>query len=215
MKDTEQMNIGGIPHERLANGFIHQVQAAPYTYTPDYANAQSTTEAMSYLRLGVIESAMGYDALTKASVIELGPGSGVMMQVMRRHCRTVDGFDLAETDWVTVSHDEAKRRRWDLLVACDVIEHFPDPASLFEYDFEWAYLSTPCRPEAIDWDELAGWRHFKPDEHLWHFSRDELARWFESHGYAVAYAGHTEDLIRTRWDRTKGNISNFVIKRKD
>lgn len=211
----EHMNIGGIEHERLDNGFIRQVEPAPYTYTPDYANAQSTTEAMSYLRLGIIAREMGYDALTGANVIELGPGSGVMMEVMRRHCRGVDGFDLAKTEHSTISHDQAIGRRWTLLVACDVLEHFPKLESLFDYNFDWAYLSTPCRPEAVDWNELAGWRHFKPDEHLWYFSRDELAKWFEQHGYEVRYAGHAEDLIRDRWDRSKGNISSYVIKRRE
>lgn len=211
-KEITQMNIGGILHERMDNGFIHQLQAAPYTYTTDYANAQSTTEAMSYLRLGVIESAMGFDAMASARVLELGPGTGMMMQVMRRHCRSVDGFDLAPTEFVTVREDEAKQRRWDLLVACDVIEHIPEIDSLFDYDFDWAYISTPCRPDDVK--AMANWRHFKPNQHLWYFTRDELARWFESKGYEVRYAGHTEDLIRTRWDRTKPNISNFVIKRR-
>lgn len=208
------MNIGGIEHERLENGFIRQVEPAPYTYTPDYANAQSTTEAMSYLRLGIIAREMGYDALTQASVLELGPGAGVMMEVMRRHCRSVDGFDLAKTHYVTVSDDEAKRRKWDLLVACDVLEHFPKLESLFDYQFDWAYISTPCRPEAIDWNELAGWRHFKPNEHLWYFTLDELRAWFDARGYEVRYAGHAEDLIRARWDRSKANISSLVVRRK-
>lgn len=205
-------DIDGIRHERLDNGFVRQVDPSPFTYVSDYAESQSTTVEMSYLRLGVIECAMGYDALAAARVLELGPGTGVMMEVMRRHCLSVDGFDVAPTDHVTVSHDEATKRRWDLLIACDVIEHFPDVDALFGYDFDWAYISTPCRPDDIEL--MANWRHFKPNEHIWYFSRDELAQWFESRGYEVRYAGHTEDLIRSRWDRTKANISNFVIRRK-
>lgn len=210
----EHMNIGGIAHERLDNGFIRQVERAPCNYTEDYANAQSTTEAMSYLRLALIEREMGFDALAQARVLELGPGAGVMMNVMRRHCRSVDGFDLAPTKFATIDDTEAKRRSWDLLVACDVLEHFPNVESLFDYQFDWAYISTPCRPEAIDWNELTGWRHFKPNEHLWYFSLEELRAWFDARGCEVRYAGHAEDLIRARWDRSKGNISSFVIKRK-
>lgn len=203
-------DIAGIKHERDARGFVHQLESQPFNYTRDYCHAQSTTLEMAYLRLGIIAREVGYDALIRARALELGPGEGMMMNALRRHCLSVDGFDVAPTPYVTISHSEATKRRWDLLIACDVIEHFPSIDSLFEYDFDWAYISTPCMPEG----DLSRWRHFKPNEHLWYFTREDLTRWFESRGYEVKYAGHTEDLIRTRWDRTKANISNFVIRRR-
>lgn len=208
-----KIEINGIRHERDATtGFVHQIDRQPFEYTSDYAESQSTNIEMSYLRLGVIAREMGFEALTDSRVLELGPGTGCMMEVMRRHCLSVDGFDIAPTDHVTIDQDEARRRHWDLLIACDVIEHMPDINSIFDYTFDWAYISTPCRPDDIDL--LANWRHFRPNEHLWYFTRDELSRWFDAKGYEVKYAGHVEDLIRPRWDREKPNISSFVIRRK-
>lgn len=213
--ETQTMTIGGIAHERnRETGFIHQLDAQPFEYTSDYCDHQSTTAEMSYLRLGIIEREMGFEALTAARVLELGPGRGVMKEIMQRHCLSVDGYDIAPTPHVTVAADEAKKRHWDLLIACDVIEHFPRIDDLWTYDFDWAYISIPCRPEAIDWNEIAGWRHFRPNEHLWHIAPGEFKEWANKHGYEVRFAGHTEDLIRARWDRTKPNISNFVIRRK-
>lgn len=207
------LNINGIAHERdELSGIVRQVNPAPFKYTLEYAQAQSTTIEMSYLRISLLASIMGYDAFAAARVLELGPGAGTLMNTLKKHCASVDGFDVVPSPHSTVSETDSLRSKWDLLIACDVIEHMPDSESFFDYDFEWAYISIPAMP--ADVEKMSTWRHFKPDQHLWYFTRPDFCRWVERHGYEIKYSGHTEDLIRRRWDDNEPNISNFVIRRK-
>ncbi len=59
------------------------------------------------------------------------------------------------------------------------------------------------------------WRHFKPNEHLWHITPAEFTAWIQDHGYEVLRSGSPEDAIRTRWDPEQMNIASFVVKRRD
>lgn len=207
------MRINGREHEVCPRtGFIKQVDAKPFRYDEAYTNRQSTTHAMAYLRLGVMMAVIGYETLKQSRTLEIGPGSGMLMDVIRPHVASIDGYDVGPSRWSTLNHTQATSRPFDLLVACDVIEHMPDIEALFSYNFTHAYISLPCPPDDIT--VFGTWRHFKPDEHLWYLPAHAFIKWVGCHGYAVIYHGSPEDAIRHRWNSTLPNVSTCILQRK-
>lgn len=196
-----------------ATGVLHQIDARPIKYDETYNSTGSrTTEAMAYLRLGLISSAVGAEQLKRMSALELGPGNGVMFEVLRRHLASVDGIDAAPSRFSTITTEQARERRFGLLVACDVLEHFHEIDELWSYSFDYAYLSVPLLPPR---ELMENWRHLKPDEHLWHFSDTTLRAWMMAHGCNVIYSGSPEDSIRERWSEDHPNILTVIVQRPE
>lgn len=204
--------VNGVAHELCSKtGLIRQLSPSGYNYTLEYAARQGTTIEMAYLRLGVLLTALGFDYVAAAKVLEVGPGNGTLLNVLKKHCDEAFGFDVAPTEFSTISRTAATSTPWDLLVACDVIEHFRNVDDLFQYKFEHALITVPCLPD--DLSEMANWRHFKPDEHLWYFTKTSFWNWITARGYDVIFCDSPEDTIRTRWNKEKPNTITFVIKR--
>lgn len=189
-------------------GIVHQCDAKPFVYDLTYLNKQSTNPEMSYLRLTTFYHALNTCAtrLKGCSALELGPGTGVFFEIAKKHFKTVDGYDVAQSDYSTVSVENLKRDKWDILFAFDVLEHLNNPEDLLKIDFTFGMITIPDLPYGIvietdygwdvDLDKLSCYKHFKPDEHLHYFSRESLMRWLKLNNCRVLHVSHVEDLIR-------------------
>lgn len=201
------------------NGFVKQTNPKPFHYSESYAMKQATNTEMAHLRLGYTLSHVPYDALKKSKVLELGPGNGLLLGLLKRSCARAEGYDVSPRPYPTLEPHEAISTEWDGLVACDVIEHFHDIDHLWSYRFKWAYISVPFPPAvflkqtAEGTDFTTSWRHFKPDEHVYYLSAAAALTWFHRHGYEIMSVGCPEDLIRTRWEGQEPNICTFFIRR--
>lgn len=207
----ELQTIGGFQYERTSLGMLRQVAPAPFVYDASYLQRQSTTPEMSYLRLGYLLAQIPYDRLRSCQVLELGPGKGVFFEILKPHVRVLEGHDAAaESVYNTICWEDATAREWDLVVAFDVLEHFPDIDVLWQLPFEYGLFSIPSPPAG---GVHAAWRHFKPNEHLWHITASQFALWVAAHGYSTVASGCPEDCIRNRWNPGESNINSFVIQR--
>jgi hypothetical protein len=100
-----------------------------------------------------------------------------------------------------------------MVVLSDVLEHFNDIDDLFTMKWRYAFISYPETPKVETWEQLKGWRHFKPDEHIWCLNKEGMRRWMYDHGSTVIATSHFEDSIRKRWDDQIPNITSFLIER--
>ena len=229
------MNINGVPHHHDKYGFLKQSDTLPFDYSAEYKARQGTTVAMAYLRMAVTAQVTGICPADEPKVLEVGPGSGAMLNELAKvygvpspsaadnaTCN-VFGHDIGEladdvSKGLMLSDDAIKGQSWDILFACDVIEHFPDIDHLWDFDFAYAYLSFPCPPDrfTVFPPEKTPWHHFKPNEHIYYLERRRVLTWIAENGYEAVYWGNPEDLIRRpkRHLSRAHNISSVIIKKK-
>lgn len=208
--DPATLHFAGRQYRYDRFGTLEQTDARPYDYTPSYCQAQKTTTRLTHLRLGFFLGVLPFGRLRDGQHLELGPGGGHFMMALREVGIRIEGHDLAATPFSTVTRDEVHARAWDVLFLYDVLEHFVDIDELWRIDFATACISFPERPPE---HLLADWRHLKPDEHRWHFTRESFARWAEAHGAVVQAVSDCEDAVRTRWHPDHPNICTVVITR--
>ena len=168
---------------------------------------------MAYLRIGYMLANISWSEFNGARVLELGPGNGVQLAALRQVGCFADGLDLHEQSLhTTIPRGQAERVEWDILLACDVLEHFHNIDGLWRFPFKYAYISTPALPDPASVD-LSAWRHFKPDEHVYYIEAAAFHLWAQAHKYHVLAFGCPEDVIRARWNASYPNIHSFIMRR--
>ena len=191
-------------------GFWKQENPQPFQYTIDYKFKQSTNIEMSYLRLGMISNYITVDDMSSMSMVDIGCGNGSFVNCCRNKFKNVYGYDVTGD---TISENELYSLYWDLIVLSDVLEHFEDINKLFDIKWKYAMISYPETPKVERWEELKSWRHFKPDEHIWCLNKEGIIQWLIDNDCSVLGESNFEDLLRTRWEKTKPNITSLFIKR--
>jgi len=181
-------------------------------YDADYLIRNSKTNIeMAYLRLGILLGYVSYDFLRKARILELGPGNGILMANWYSKGIKVEGFDIVESLYTTINENTVYNTKWDILLAFDVIEHFIDIDDLWKINFEYGFFSVPYPPR----DGIKpGWRHYRPNEHIWYFDDVAFEKWINANDYILLYKGTPEDVIRERWDLNQPNIMSYIIRKK-
>lgn len=87
----------------------------------------------------------------------------------------------------------------------DALEHIPDPAPLLAQARDWMFASLPVVPG--DGPPPRDWKHLKPGEHLWYWTRAGFLAWMAEHGFRCV--GHnTAESLAGRED-----IETFAFRR--
>lgn len=196
---------------RTDYGFWRQLEPRPFNYDTDYKEAQGTTAEMSWLRLGVLISALGASPQSFKDwwLCDVGSGNGTFAKEAAKVFGNVREYDLSGN---SISEEELYTREWDVIFLTDVLEHYKDIKDLFKIKFKYLFLSFPETPEVTAWTELRDWRHYKPDEHIWMLNKDGVVKWLEDNGKRVIYTGNPEDAIRK--SPYNVNISTVICKAK-
>lgn len=94
----------------------------------------------------------------------------------------------------------------DALTFWDSLEHIPNPESAVACARQWVFVSMPIYADAKDC--LAS-PHYKPGEHIWYWTFDGLARWFQRQGFEMFEANHMETEAGRR------GIMSFAFRRTE
>lgn len=191
-----------------SNGFLRQVNPRPFEYDLDYKARQSTTPAMAWLRLGWLAAHISYEQLRTFTVVDIGSGNGSFVYQGEKVFKRCVPYDLRGT---SITTKQLYHTHWQLIIMSDVLEHYQDVNDLWSLSFDYGMISFPETPCNYSLNE---WRHYKPNEHIYCMTAVAFKSWVEKHGYAVVASGCPEDMIRTRWDAERTNISTFLIKRR-
>jgi len=189
--------------------FIKQLAANVINYDEEYIAKPRTTEQMAFLRLGWFAAHFDYDTMRTFRAVDIGSGRGVMLPVFKKVFRTVKNYDLAGD---SITKKELEETNWDLVILNDVLEHYTDIEDLFKLSWRYAFISFPETPAVNNFDELKAWRHFRPDEHIYHLHEKGMRQWCAAHGARVLNANNFEDILRTRWADNKTNITTMLIQ---
>lgn len=195
--------------KKTEHGFWRQVGAKPFKYDEAYKAKQGTDEFMSCLRIGFLSGIFGYK-LKGMTAVDVGSGNGSFVKAASRVFKRIASYDVAGE---SITRSELLGTRWDIVILTDVLEHFERIDDLFDIPWRYAMISYPETPEVDRWDRLVGWRHFKPDEHLWCLNYRGVRRWMRRNGCRIERVSDFEDLIRTRWQHDHRNITTVLASR--
>jgi hypothetical protein len=140
-----------------------------------------------------------------ASLIDVGIGSGAFIN--RRRQKTF-GYDInpAGRKWL-----EERGLLIDPYVVpfaamtlWDVLEHMADFRPLLDNCREWLFLSLPI---FLDAEHVLASKHYRRDEHCWHFTRDGLVFVLKTCGFSLV----SESSIETELGRE--DIGTFAFRR--
>lgn len=143
----------------------------------------------------------------RGTLIDVGIGCGAFIELRSRR-RSTYGYDVnpAGLQWL------AERKilvdpylvSFDAMTMWDVLEHIVDFAPLLANVRQWLFLSLPI---FRDFEHALNSKHFRPDEHVWYFSRDGLIYAMNKSGFEFV----SENSMESELGRE--DIGTFAFKR--
>lgn len=194
-------------YEQDALRIIHQIPAIT-TVMPDYKEKYNSlgilTEAMSYLRLGLITR---FYKGPRTHLLDIGPGNGHFVRLCKTVFVNAQGYDKGD-DSVLL------KLRYNVVTMFDSLEHIEDLSFIKHLNTDMVIVSVPwCHWLATE-DEFLSWKHRRPGEHLHHFGQYGLNQLFFAAGFVVLWYGNVEDAIRRNPDQSQENILTMIFKKR-
>lgn len=198
------------------NGVIKQIDIrSKITYDVEYASKYTRygeiTNYMSYLRYAYL---IGVINKIPKSILDVGYGNGAFLEVCKKTIKDCHGYDISN---YTIPEgckyvDNMYSQKYDVITFFDSLEHFNDIYFLNNLKCDYIYISLPeCHYVSDKWFEE--WKHRRPDEHLWHFSKTSLQTFMESQNYELVSMSNIEDIIRQPTTEYS-NIISAIFKNK-
>ena len=119
------------------------------------------------------------------NVLDFGCGIGWFRAFAPSYSQ-VDTFDV-----MPVPQTGVTREVYDLLTMWDVLEHLPnmDAVEPFLDKCRYVAISIPIMPADTAW---MTWKHFKPHEHLFYPTREQIMALFEMYDFELIKEGQPE-----------------------
>jgi hypothetical protein len=144
----------------------------------------------------------------RGSLIDVGIGSGAFVNLRNRCNRETFGYDVNPAGIAWLEERRLFRNPYagafDAVSLWDVLEHIPRFDLLLANVREWLFTSLPIFQDA---EHVLRSKHFRPDEHCWHFTRDGLMHAMAMCGFALV----SESGIETELGRE--DIGMFAFRR--
>ena len=176
-------------------------------YIRERYDVYPTTEAISYLRLGLVKA-----FIIGGRLLDIGYGNGCFLKKAAKAGFVSFGSDVHGADYGIreISLREAADSPWDVVTFFDSLEHFSnlDLPREVAARARVVVVSIPCRPDSFPASKE--WKHYRPGEHLHYFSRYSLERLFSPRRKLVSVSD-VEDVIRGKLPAGEQNILTLVF----
>jgi hypothetical protein len=148
------------------------------------------------------------DAHYRGSLVDVGIGSGAFVERRQAEGKSTYGYDVnpAGIAWL----DERRiflnpyRVPVKAMTLWDVLEHIPDFQALLANVQQWLFLSLPIFRDA---EHVLLSKHYRPTEHVWHFTQPGLVYAMKQCGFELV----SESNVETELGRE--DIGTFAFKR--
>ncbi len=125
-------------------------------------------------------------------ILDYGCGTGAFLKNSNNGYKTF-GYDI--NPYSAFRDKNVVGESWDAVTMWDVLEHIPDPHR-FITGMDTKYLMV-LTPDATGLHgKLAGWKHFKVDEHQHYFTKESITAFMERCGFRVMEMNHDEGELR-------------------
>lgn len=142
-------------------------------------------------------------------LVDVGIGCGSFVDAARTAGIHAFGYDVNMTGirWLHDRHlfHDPYREPVDALTLWDVLEHVREPRPLLEAAGKWVFCSLPIVPDIGPPTPL--WRHYKPREHCWYWTRAGFIGWMAGHGFKLVEKNRNES------DLGRLDIESFAFRR--
>ena len=140
-------------------------------------------------------------------LLDYGCGAGTFIKI--RGPNTF-GFDVSSVviEWLErkkLFFDPEETTYIDSISFWDSLEHIKFPGVILKKIRHYAFVSMPIYDNL---DHVLSSKHFKPNEHLYYFTRDGLIRYMTLNGFNCIEESNFESLIGRK------DIGSFVFKRQ-
>jgi hypothetical protein len=145
----------------------------------------------------------------KGKLIDVGIGSGAFVELRRAHRRLTCGYDVnpAGVKWLKergLLFDPYKSTP-AAMTLWDVLEHIPDYRPLLANVREWLFVSLPIFTDA---EHVLRSKHFRPQEHIWYFTREGLLNAMKACGFSLVAESDFETALG------REDIGTFAFRRE-
>lgn len=205
-------------YRKLDNGIIKQItigELCNYNkeYSSKYNNYGIKGQCLAHLRLGFL---LGNLNKVPSSILDVGYGNGDFLKASSNIITKCYGTDISQytlpeniefVDWKHVFD-----KHFDVITFFDSLEHFEDIDFVKNLDCNYILITLPwCHYDSDEW--FLNWKHRRPNEHIWHFNKDSLCKFFTDMGYEhISIGVPFEDTIR-KDDRYNPNILTGIFKK--
>lgn len=206
-------------YEILENGVIRQkkIRKEIRKYNKEYIDESYNKygikgHQMAGLRLGYLVDKIGR---IPNEILDVGYGNGDFLNLCKYTIKNTFGHDI--TDYPLPKGvkfiDNIFSKKFDVVCFFDVLEHFEDISFVKKINCNYIYISVPwCHNFSDEW--FLNWKHRREDEHLWHFNKESLEKFFIEMGYTLLCSTNIEDLIRTN-NSSYENILTCIFKKNN
>lgn len=204
-------------HAEGGTGFRQRDLIARVEYDADYVRSRyaaidDRVKQLSGRRLQVLQAFWPWTG----RLLDFGCGTNRFAQLARGGGWQAFGYDVVPGgEWPRLTGSQVLGPvDWDVVTFFDSLEHLPRPASaITSLRPRCVMVSVPeChRPDDPEW--FMAWRHRRPGEHLWHWNRHTLDRWFAALGYRPLMHSTFEDEFRPGDDKDLTNILSAIYVR--
>lgn len=186
-------------------------------YLQKYKDIADKVVALSEKRAEVLTGFTGKPG--GRQLLDFGCGTGAFVEAAANCGWHSCGYDVAMQSGVAYSVpvlDEPSIFScggWEVVTFFDSLEHLPDPAdTIRRLNPLWLMVSVPhCHyPNFPNW--FMPWKHRRPGEHLWHFTRVGLDTLMHQCGYQCVAHTYFEDEFRPRYDPALNNILTGIYR---
>lgn len=209
-------------YEIKPNGLIHQkkfynkIMDYKKDYVEDRYNKYGVKgKVLAGIRLGFLLGSLNF---IPKSILDVGYGNGDFLEIASQIIDNTNGSDISNYPLPEkvnfVNWDDVFKNNYDVITFFDSLEHFEDINFLNKLNCNYILITLPfCHNNNLKWFE--NWKHRRPDEHLWHFNKESMIKFFDEQGYEMVNCGIPfEDTIR-KDERYNPNILTGVFKKKN
>lgn len=124
------------------------------------------------------------------------------------------GHDIIPSDHWLQTQFPFQRSPWSIVTFFDSLEHLENPFNTIrKLQAKYVAISVPeCHsPDREEW--FMKWKHRRPGEHLWHFSRVGLDYFMNLLNYKPLLHSNFEDEVRGKAEDGSSNILSAIYQR--
>jgi len=128
-----------------------------------------------------------------STLLDFGCGSGHFISELLGEYNII-GYDInPSSPWCKPS---MLTLPWDAVTFWDSLEHTDDPKqTIVDILPQYIFIAVPCIDDFKEKD-LTKWKHYRPHEHIHHFSEKSLRKLLEAIGYDILEVNFEEALLR-------------------
>ena len=183
------------------------VNESPYDadYWQKYVGYAATEQGrrITAARCALVDKYMG----PHETLIDVGIGCGDFIDSCKQQAL---GFDInpVAVKWLETRgiFADPYRHAVHALTFWDAIEHVPDAHRMLANAKRWAFASLPIVPG--DGPPPRDWKHLRPDEHCWYWTRRGFISWMSAQGFECVECHAGETLLG------RDDIETFVMRRR-